>query len=145
MNELEKQVNKSDKVKITMLRFSDKKEVIKIKASESSKTYDCLIECKGVSKEDVEKINCFFQNIELQQNTPKRVIHRRADLLRKRKVISTEAELIDSNHFKARIKTQSGTYVKELISGDEGRTKPSFSELISKPCRCETLDVVEID
>ena len=43
------------------------------------------------------------------------------------------------------LETESGTYVKEFVSGDEGRTKPSFSEALGIQCRVEELDVMAIN
>ena len=43
-----------------------------------------------------------------------------------------------------RVLCQHGTYVKEWISGDEGRTTPSLSSMLSVPCRCDLLDVEEV-
>jgi tRNA pseudouridine synthase 10 len=42
------------------------------------------------------------------------------------------------------IEAESGTYIKELISGDGGRTRPSLSELVGVPCNVSKLDVIEI-
>jgi len=42
------------------------------------------------------------------------------------------------------MEVQSGTYIKELISGDDGRTRPSISEMIEVPCKVTELDVMEI-
>ncbi len=42
------------------------------------------------------------------------------------------------------LETESGTYIKELISGDNGRTKPNISEMIGIPCEVTELDVIEI-
>lgn len=42
------------------------------------------------------------------------------------------------------LQVESGTYVKELVSGDGGRTRPSLSAVLGVPCRCEALDVLEI-
>jgi len=39
---------------------------------------------------------------------------------------------------------ESGTYVKELVSGDDGRTKPSLSELLGREAKVAQLDVLEI-
>ncbi|HNR57741.1 MAG TPA: hypothetical protein PKJ51_04720 [Methanothrix sp.] len=38
----------------------------------------------------------------------------------------------------------SGLYVKELVSGDGGRTKPSLSELIGVEARVTELDVINV-
>jgi len=36
-------------------------------------------------------------------------------------------------------------YIKELISGDGGRTKPSLSELLGTETEVKELDVVDVD
>jgi tRNA pseudouridine synthase 10 len=107
------------------------------------KTYDVLIECKKVSQEDLKKLEEYFHDRLISQKTPARVLHRRADKLRKRKIASVEGKLV-KGEFKAIIKTQAGTYIKELVSGDNGRTDPSFSSVIKKPCLVKELDVIEI-
>lgn len=43
------------------------------------------------------------------------------------------------------MKTQSGTYVKEFVSGDGGRTRPNFSERLGIPCKVDLLDVQDVD
>jgi len=35
--------------------------------------------------------------------------------------------------------------VKELISGDNGKTKPNISEMIGIPCKVKELDVLEVN
>jgi len=42
------------------------------------------------------------------------------------------------------LRTQHGTYVKEVLSGEGGRTRPSLSSLLAVPCRCVALDVLDI-
>lgn len=37
-----------------------------------------------------------------------------------------------------------GLYIKELISGDDGRTNPSVSSILNKNCICKELDVLKI-
>ena len=43
-----------------------------------------------------------------------------------------------------RLRTQHGTYVKEAISGEGGKTSPSLASLLEVQCRCESLDVLAI-
>jgi len=42
------------------------------------------------------------------------------------------------------VRTESGAYIKELISGDGGRTRPSVAEILGVDARCEALDVLHI-
>ncbi|MDD4185344.1 MAG: tRNA pseudouridine(54/55) synthase Pus10, partial [Candidatus Methanomethylophilaceae archaeon] len=77
--------------------------------------------------------------------TPRRVEHRRADLIRKRRILWVEAEMADDGTFDLTLETESGTYVKEFVSGDEGRSIPSFSEALGVGCVVEALDVIAIN
>ena len=45
---------------------------------------------------------------------------------------------------RVRLKTEHGTYVKEVLSGEDGRTEPSLSSLLDLPCRCVELDVIAL-
>ena len=42
------------------------------------------------------------------------------------------------------IRAQHGTYIRELVSGDMGRTVPSFSSLVDGACKVEVLDVLNL-
>jgi tRNA pseudouridine synthase 10 len=44
-----------------------------------------------------------------------------------------------------KIRCQGGLYVKELVTGDEGRTTPSVSEILknkAKPIKLDVLNVI---
>ena len=145
LEKLENKVNQfaKEKVEVSDLRPSSRKEVQAIKSVMHEKTYDALIECNGVNQKDLKNLEEYFHDRLISQGTPTRVMHRRADKIRKRKIISVENRLAKGG-FSAAIKTQAGTYVKELVSGDSGRTEPSFSSVIKKPCLVKELDVIGI-
>lgn len=138
---LEKTVNKSRKVRVSGLRCSSKNEVKKIKAEKRDKTYRLV----AVFNKPVGNLSRLkkLKGI-INQQTPARVMHRRADLLRKRKVKSIRWKKISQKTIEFTIRTESGLYVKELITGDEGRTKPSAAEILDNPVRVKNLDVVKI-
>ena len=69
-------------------------------------------------------------------------MHRRADLVRHRKVKHIEPANLQENGTLI-IKAEAGTYIKESISGDNGRTKPSVAELLKTSAVCTRLAVVE--
>ncbi len=81
---------------------------------------------------------------ETLQRTPQRVAHRRADLDRLRQLRVLGLVPIGEQALLLRVLCQHGTYVKEWISGDEGRTEPSLASLLGVACRCTVLDVEEI-
>jgi len=97
-----------------------------------------------VNKEELVKVALSFKDVNIDQRTPRRVEHRRADLVRKRKIHWCKAEWISDDSFDLELETDSGTYVKEFVSGDEGRSVPSFSERLGIQCKVETLDVLAI-
>jgi len=43
------------------------------------------------------------------------------------------------------IRCQGGLYIKELIHGDKGRTKPSITEAVGVPAKCVQLDVMKVE
>jgi tRNA pseudouridine synthase 10 len=78
------------------------------------------------------------------QRTPQRVAHRRADLDRERTARVLSLRSVAPQRLEVRVLCQHGTYVKEWISGDEGRTTPSLAALLGVGARCDLLDVEEI-
>jgi len=140
------------KVKIDELAYSNKDEVIKIKqdAKNTKKTYKALVEAdKKMDKNDFnEKLEQLKEKIEgkiIHQKTPQRVAHRRADKVRKKKIYKISGSFLKANLFEFSIQTQGGTYIKELITSDDGRTIPSFSEIFKCSLNCKELDVINID
>ena len=149
LEELAKTINQHAKglVEVTGLKYGDRKLVrrLKLMSERSPKKYRAVIEVEEpISHEDLRKLEEYFKDRMIEQYTPRRVLHRRADKLRKKKVYEVEAKPIGERMFEALIKCQGGLYVKELISGDEGRTTPSFSEVLGRSARCVELDVVEV-
>ena len=133
-----------DKVMVYGLRNSTMEEVRLIKNLKPSKTYRAIIISEGeVTKEDIKKIEGIAGKV-IAQRTPTRVAHRRADLVRKREVLRLKVLEAKGKEITVEIEAEAGTYIKELISGDSGRTKPSFSELTGKKMECKELDVTEI-
>jgi len=121
---------------VSELEYSNKREVIKLKKGKFKKTYLVYLD-QDISDEDFAKIKDFR---EINQRTPKRVQHRRADKIRIRKIYKVERE--NSNCLK--ICCESGLYVKELITGDDGRTVPSVSSIAQKDLECIALDVIKV-
>ena len=80
----------------------------------------------------------------LEQQTPQRVAHRRADKIRKRKITSLDNVSVDGDEVQFRVRCESGTYVKELVHSDEGRTTPSVAGVLEADCKVLWLDVEDI-
>lgn len=147
LNILKTEINSylKNKIEVIDLRFSDKKEVARIKNSEFKKTYRIIIEAeKTINKEKLKEVAQILQGKTIKQLTPTRVAHRRANKVRERKVYNCKIESVEDTIARLTIETQSGTYIKELVSGDSGRTNPNISQMIGIPCRVSELDVIEI-
>ncbi|WP_418280908.1 tRNA pseudouridine(54/55) synthase Pus10 [Halorubrum sp. DTA98] len=81
----------------------------------------------------------------IEQYTPNRVDHRRASVTRERDVYEATAELVDARHATVEIHGAGGLYIKELISGDEGRTEPSLAGLLGVGAEVTALDVLAVE
>lgn len=132
------------KIEINNLKYVDKNRKASIKNSsvESYKIYSAIAEFEnGVTSRDIEEIEKL--NV-IHQRTPIRVEHRRADLIRTRKIKDIKAERINSKKLRLLIKCQGGLYIKELVSGDNNRTKPSVSSVTGNQALCTQLDVLKV-
>lgn len=102
-----------------------------------------------LNDEEILKILESFNGMKLAQRTPERVSHRRADLIRKRTVYEAHSAMIEVNEHGEReieftLRCESGTYVKETVHGDSGRTQPSVAALLKAKCKVMWLDVGDI-
>ncbi|KAL7575006.1 hypothetical protein ACA910_010823 [Epithemia clementina (nom. ined.)] len=106
------------------------------------KHYGCLCWSQVEIPDDDEALNKLLGSfpLEIQQRTPIRVLHRRSNMVRTRHVLTCRATRIDNHFFRLSLSTDAGTYVKEFVHGDLGRTIPSVSTLLS----CKT-DILELD
>jgi tRNA pseudouridine synthase 10 len=144
LKEMEKKINKSKKVKVRLLGFVDKGLVKKIKSERSEKTYQVEVEFeKEIDREKLKELKK-LEGQAILQKTPTRVLHRRSDKMRKRIVKEISWKLMGKKKCVFRIRAQSGLYIKELITGDQGRTNPNISELISNKPKKIKLDVIKI-
>ena len=65
-------------------------------------------------------------------------------MVRVKHVLDLSYEIINDKTFNMRIKTEGGLYIKELISGDGGRSNPNVSEILGVNAACAQLDVIEV-
>ncbi|MFZ2497634.1 MAG: tRNA pseudouridine(54/55) synthase Pus10 [Methanosarcina sp.] len=149
LEELMRSINeKADgKIEVRELAFVGKAMIETLKSSKADKTYKLKVTFKEpVSEEKLKSCIESLSDTEISQQTPRRVVHRRADLIRKRYVHSARLdELTDDGYAYITVNCEGGLYAKELISGDEGRTNPSLSGLLGVPALVEDLDVVNVD
>lgn len=144
---LEKETNNALKnvIEISCLQFSNREEIARIKAAEFRKTYRVTIEAEEpLNKEKLIKVAQSLQGQLIKQLTPTRVAHRRANKIRERLIYNCAIESVEGIIVRLTLETESGTYVKEFVSGDNDKTQPNLSELIGIPCKVKELDVIDV-
>lgn len=143
---LEKKVNKINKGKTryTDLKYcqNTRKGELKQSSPDAYKVYRAIVRCD--SPYDKSKLKNLEYLNEIYQQTPIRVLKRRTDKTRTKHVKELSTKVIDDMTFELTVKTEGGLYIKELISGDEGRTKPNVGEILGVNTVCEQLDVIEV-
>ncbi len=142
LKKMREEINSSGKVEVSGLAFTDRKEVVRVKGMQNDKSYRALVEF-GKPVKNIERL-AELKGAVLDQRTPQRVEHRRADKIRKRKVLDISWKRINNKKFELQIKGEAGLYIKELVSGDGGRSKPSVAGLLKNPAVVKELDVIKI-
>ena len=97
-----------------------------------------------LTPEFVKEMITSLEGVTLEQRTPQRVSHRRADKVRKRQVTSISEISVEGDEAEMTVRCESGTYVKELVHSDEGRTVPSVAEKLGLVCEVVWLDVNDV-
>jgi tRNA pseudouridine synthase 10 len=141
--------NSKGKVEVTIEGLTTRTKVreIKTRSSRNAKAYRAVVSLEKSLPDDhslLESVSEEFTNSLIQQRTPIRVAHRRADKIRTRKVSSFTIENVTKDELTVHLVCEGGLYVKELISGDQGRTQPNFSERLGIPAVVKELDVIEV-
>ncbi len=150
LEKLEKQINDKweGKLEVTDLRPSSRNEMQQIKTGRFDKSYEASFSFSGtVEESDIDNIQEEVKGTEISQKTPLRVLQRRKNTTRKRMVKDLEILEIDSDAGTGRVRltSESGFYVKEFMTGDQGRTKPNMKDLLGVcDLKVESLDVVRI-
>ncbi len=140
-----KNIAQDGRVSVADLKIVGRSTVECVTESHFDKGYEAEAEFgRELAGADIEKALSLSGEM-LRQRTPTRVKHRRADIVRERRVLSLEVLEWEGKTAKLRIMAEAGTYIKELISGDEGRTEPSIAAMLGTDAKCTKLTVSEID
>ncbi|KAI8915596.1 hypothetical protein EDD86DRAFT_186262 [Gorgonomyces haynaldii] len=152
MLELQKKINEAADGKITIRDFQrvtrDDTWVLKNSATTKSKSYRCRIQlAEPRTVEEIMKLDG-LENIPVSQKNPTRV-PRRADLTRDKVVEKMNITIEDASDEKATIlavdlQTSAGTYVKEFMHSDQGRTEPSIKSMLNVEVTVLSLDVLQV-
>ena len=132
------------RVEVSRLTPADRRLVAKVKETRSTKRYRARVEFSDDLT--AERLKDALASLvgEICQRTPQRVSHRRADLVRRRRLFEAQGRLEDARHALLTFHADGGMYIKELVSGDDGRTEPCLSARLAVDARVLELDVMEI-
>ena len=145
---LEAEINRTaqGRVSVALTRWADRAEVETLKSNKAHKKYRILVEVDGaVSADEFAIATKTLKGVTIQQRTPERVAHRRADKIRERKVLDIECAGQQDGKFIVEVLGEAGLYIKELVSGDSGRTIPSLAEILGKKAHVTSLDVTQVE
>ena len=134
------------KVEIESLAFATHGMIERVKEHDASKTYRAIVDfVESVAEADFEAAIDALEGATIEQRTPHRVDHRRADLVRERTVLEIDGSLTDEYTATVEVHGEGGLYIKELVSGDEGRTEPSLAGLLGVDATVAALDVTDVE
>mgnify|MGYP000882297173 CR=1 FL=1 len=145
---LEAEINRTaeGRVSVSLSRWAERAEVETLKSNKAHKKYRILVEVDGaVSADEFANATKTLKGVIIQQRTPIRVAHRRADKVRERKVLDIECVGQQDGKFIVEVLGEAGLYIKELVSGDQGRTIPSLAEILKKSAHVTSLDVTQVE
>uniref|UniRef100_A0A674D5E7 tRNA pseudouridine synthase Pus10 n=1 Tax=Salmo trutta TaxID=8032 RepID=A0A674D5E7_SALTR len=145
VRQLQESINQSsDKIRVRDLQIVSRDAMGHMKEGEEDKTksYTALIWTqKAIDKDDIT----FLEETKVTQKTPLRVLHRRPLAVRERVIHTMSTCFLDTHHFHLKLRTQAGTYIKEFVHGDFGRTKPNLCDLLKTETDILELDVDSVD
>lgn len=167
LQKLREKINQSSEhVKIVSdLKILTKEDLQKLKEGEICKSKEyralCVFQNSSPKNDIIHRINTLGK-LKIVQKTPVRVLHRRPFKLRERyihavrarnptireletysKLTKYDKESVD--FLILDVKTEAGTYVKEFVHGDFGRTVPNLSQILSLEIDIIALDVMKIN
>ena len=132
-------------VEVRDLAFATHDMVERVKELPASKTYRATVEFdESVEQAAFDAALRSLDGATIEQDTPDRVAHRRAAKTRIRTVYAADGTLEDPTHAVVEVHGEGGLYVKELISGDAGRTRPSLADELDVGATVTALDVLAV-
>jgi tRNA pseudouridine synthase 10 len=133
----------SGRVEIREVEWTDAREVIRIKEATPTKSYRVVVAGPAAPAKVMAALE-YVVGRPIAQRTPHRVAHRRADRVRTRRLLEARLAEAGGSRFTIELRAESGTYIKEWVEGDDGRTEPNLASLVGVPLTVEALDVLEI-
>ena len=147
IKQIEEEINNTSKyIKVNNLEICNKQynEIIKKAEVNKMKIYSCFVWVKKeITDEDINKLNG-IKDMEINQKTPIRVLHRRSLMERKKKVYEMKAVKVNQHFMILDVIASAGTYIKEFVHSDLMRTEPSIKSLLDTDVDILQLDVRDL-
>ncbi len=131
------------RVEVDQLVPCEAARVVQIKEASPEKSYRVGV-VGAASEAKIKEALAFVAGRAIAQRTPTRVSHRRSDLVRPKRIVEAHLVEVREGRFTLDLRAEAGTYIKEWVEGDGGRTDPNLSQLLGVPLNVEFLDVLEI-
>ena len=134
-------------VQVAHLQMVTPAQTTKLKEAEQSKIkhYRALVwtarRFTAADKAALEAVH----DLGVEQLTPLRVLHRRTLATRHKVVHSIHVEQLSPHFVVLSLKTSAGTYIKEFVHGDLGRTQPNVGSLLGCEADILQLDVTAVE
>ncbi|CAD5211444.1 unnamed protein product [Bursaphelenchus okinawaensis] len=138
-------INKDSDISVGPLTVvsNNQAQVLNVGQEEKRKMYSCVcFSCKVITDEMLKRLEGNIP-VKIVQKTVVRVLKRRALHDREREIYSLRALRLDDYHFQLKLETQAGTYIKEFVHSDFGRTSPSVGELMGLDA--DDIDILQLD
>ena len=147
MNEIINKINNNSKfIQVNNLESCNRDYIDNIKNAELNKMklYTSVVYVeKQINDDDIKKIN-EVKNMKIIQKTPFRVLHRRTLMDRDKIIFKLEAKKINEHFLILDVLASAGTYIKEFVHSDLGRTNPSIKSILNSNCDILQLDVRDL-
>ncbi|XP_052270788.1 tRNA pseudouridine synthase Pus10-like isoform X2 [Dreissena polymorpha] len=148
MNKIQESINAATTdIQCRDLQIVTKEETDILKQGEIDKVKLYRALCwtnQPISDQQLDQLS-ILKDLKIFQKTPVRVLHRRPLATRDKLIHSMEATRVDDLHFNLDLSTQAGTYIKEFVHGDLGRTRPNLSSILGTDCDILELDVMAVE
>jgi len=148
---LQEEINRrhAGKVEVVEFQHADRHLRRRVNTESPDKSYRAVVQCLSPAARAKALALNGLKELPVAQETPRRVLHRRANKVRRRLIRTCAVELLEVEAeevrtFALEVRTEAGAYIKEFVSGDAGRTCPSIAHLLDVPCDCAQLDVLAI-
>ncbi len=146
LDALAEAVNEGGTVEVDDPAFVTYEMIERVKQHDATKTYRATVAfAEPVDEDRFRAAIAELDGATVDQRTPSRVDHRRADKVRERTVLSIDGTMEDAHTAVVDVHGEGGLYIKELMSGDDGRTEPSLAGLLGVDATVDSLDVLEVD